>query len=126
MLTEIYKNEVNGERSTIGQIINITLTELGGGLYTYMYMLHGLGRKAESDLIENLRSMIFDIRDKFANGKVTKLDIASELNKVHDLLNVQITMLRSNEQTKWEAGVFKAYLNDLIDFKYLMNPNKDK
>ena len=124
MITEFYKNFVNNVSLTEEKIIDLTLTELGSGLYAYMYMLDNTNRKAEAQLIKTSRDIIFDTRDGFKQKN--KLDISIALNKVYDLLTVQVTMLRANPERKWEAGFFQSNLNDLADFKYLMNPNKNK
>lgn len=124
MITKFYKNFINGNTTPEINIVNLTLTELGSGLYPYMYMLDNTGRKIEAKLIEDLRNMIFDARDACSVDMLNKIQIHTVLNAVYELLKVQISMLRVNPERKWEAGFFNAYMNDLADFLYLINPNK--
>ena len=124
MLTEFYKNFINGDVTPEIKIINLTLSELGGQLYPYMYMLDNTGRKIEAKLIEDLRNMIFDARSAYSVDTLDKMKIHTVLNAVYELLKVQINMLRVNPERKWEVGFFNAYINDVSVFTYLMNPNK--
>lgn len=124
MVTDIYKDLVNDRLITSENVINQVLTELGSGLYAYMYMLENTDRKTEAGLIQSLRTIIFDARDGFRDGKISKIDISIALDKVYTLLTVQVTMLRANPERSWETGFFQSNLNEILDFKYLMNPNK--
>ena len=124
MITDIYKDLVNDRPITIENVIDQVLTELGSGLYAYMYMLDNTERKSEATLIMDLRNIIFDARDSFRNKKISKIDISIALDKVYTLLTVQVTMLRTSPERSWEAGFFQSNLNEILDFKYLMNPNK--
>ncbi len=88
-----------------------------------MFMLENTGRTTEASLIRDLRKIIFDVRDLVDKDEITLLKISEEMSRTYDLLAVQLTMLRANPERKWECGLFESYMNELLDFKFLMKPN---
>lgn len=91
-------------------IINEIITNLGGGLYAYKMFLASQERDEEQSLIDTLRDRIFKLRDTL----VDSVKIASELKQVYDLLNAQLTVVKTIDDRFWEIEIFKSYQNDLL------------
>jgi hypothetical protein len=71
-------------------------------------------------LIIKLREDIFKLRDECQGNLISYPEIAKYLRIVFDLLNVQIVMIESRSETKWEASMFVSYMNDLKLFIFAM------
>jgi hypothetical protein len=106
------------------RIITDLITESAGDLYQYMRYLENTDKQVESKVIEDYRTQIFDVRKKYANDDVNADGVKVVMDKIYDLLNIQIIMLRQIPGREWECSFFTTYMNELADFKYQLKPNK--
>ena len=124
MITDIFrklKTDDTNEKSVV-EILN---TYFGAGLYSYMIFLNNTDRKSEGELIENLRTKIFIARESFNKDKMTKVELSKVFRNVIELLKTQMVVVKTNPDKVWEWGFVDSYINDLTDYAYLLNPNKE-
>lgn len=108
---------------TIKTLIVEAITDLGGGLYSYMLMLEKQKRDTEAELIKILRTEIFAVRDKYINtGKLTDLHV-DRLERTYALFNVQMKMISASKENSWETHMFQSYTNEFLGLIYFL---KDK
>lgn len=106
------------------KIIQDIITEVGGDLYQYMLFLENTDKSVEADVLANYRTLIFEARTKHNTNVFSAEDVKEVMDKIYDLLNIQIMMLRQIPGRQWEVGFLSTFMNELADFKYQLKPNK--
>lgn len=98
----------------ITDLIEHAITDLGGGLYGYMLTLEKSDRKLEAEMIKQYRTDIFALRDKFSKGQVVDVLMVDELEKIYGRLSIQLKMLDTVPERRWELALFQSYTNEFL------------
>ena len=107
------------------KIIIRLITEMGGNLYPYLLYLENTGKQAEAELIKDYRKAIFNARDGYTTDTLTNLNVIVVLDEVFRQLQIQLIMLSQIVGREWESSFFTSYMNELVEFKYLLKPNPE-
>jgi len=130
MITDIFK-KFNENKLTEKIIIINTLTSFSVYLYPYLLMLketlkdQNNNRTEEYELVKKYREIFFNLRDLYYKDEITKEKIASDINDFSNMFKTHLILLKANKERSWECEMFQGFYNDILDFKYLMNPNKE-
>jgi hypothetical protein len=119
-MTPSFLRDFLANKLTINTLIVEAITDLGGGLYSYMLMLEKQKRDTEAELIKILRTEIFAVRDKYINtGKLTDSHV-DRLERTYALFNVQLKMLSASVDHSWETQMFQSYTNEFLGLIYVL------
>lgn len=114
MFNRTHTGNSDQDRKDFLILVTHILTDMGGGLYTYLLMLENQGRDEEYSLIKEYREKIFGVRDGYGRWEITEAEVIKEIRYVFDKLSTQTLMLRTVEGRQWEGSLFKSTLNDML------------
>ena len=117
ILTAFRNNTLNEK-----MIIEEHITETACGLYVYILYLEKMNRLTESNLLKDLREVLFAARDNWKCDNINQTQLRVIINNVYEKISIQMLMISVNETNGWEKMfVDSGYISDLLGFRNSLN-----
>ena len=103
-------------------LIEEHITETARGLYVYMLYLEKMNRLTESNMLKDLREILFTARDNWRCDNINQSQLRGIIDNVGVEISLQMLMVSVNETNSWEKlFVDNGYINVLLGFRNSLN-----